>query len=327
MEYRTLGRTGLKISTLGFGCGNVGGLMVRGDHADRVRAATRAIELGVNFFDTAPDYGRLVSEANLGLVLEELEADVLVGTKVRPNAASVGDIEAAIVSSVEDSLKRLRRERVDLIQLHNAIAAQRQPDRGWVGVEDVPSVVRAFQSLQEQGKVRFWGITATGESEALHQVVGSGAVYTMQTCYNLLNPTSGVRAPPGFPFQDYGQLIDRAAEGQMGVIVIRALAGGALSGAVDRHPIAAPSVGPIATGADYGEDVRRAQAFRFLVEDGYAGSMVEAALRFVITNPAVSTTLVGLSSLDQLEQAVAYVNKGPLPLEALQRLQAVWAGM
>ena len=109
MEYRTLGRTGITISAMGFGCGSVGGLMIRGDHAARVRAAARAIELGVNFFDTAPAYGRLVSEANLGLVLEELGADVLVGTKVRLDAAGMDDVEAAIISSVEDSLRRLRR--------------------------------------------------------------------------------------------------------------------------------------------------------------------------------------------------------------------------
>jgi aryl-alcohol dehydrogenase-like predicted oxidoreductase len=234
-------------------------------------------------------------------------------------------IEDAVVESVEGSLKRLRRERVDLIQLHNQIVTQRQPDRGAVGVDDVKAVLRAFQSLQGQGKVRFWGITGLGDTEALNQVIDAGSMYTAQTCFNLINPTAGVLAPRGFPFQDYGQLIDRAAGQQMGLIVIRVLAAGALSGTADRHPVAAPSVGPIGSGANYGEDVARAQAFQFLVEGGYAGCMVEAAIRFAISKPEVSTTLVGISSPEQLEQAVEYVDKGPLPPEALERLQEVWA--
>ena len=326
MRYRTLGRTGLEVSELGFGCGNVGGLMVRGDREIRVRAAARAIELGVNFFDTAPGYGNLLSETHLGQALEELGADVLVGTKVRLGAADMERAGEAVVESVEGSLKRLRRERVDLFQLHNQIVTRRQPDRGAVDVHDVEEVLRAFQSLQAQGKVRFWGITGLGDTEAVHRVIDAGGMYTTQTCFNLINPTAGVQAPQGFPFQDYGQLIDRAARQGMGVIVIRVLAAGALSGTADRHPVAAPSVGPIGSGADYGEDVARAQACRFLVDEGYAGSLVEAAIRFALSKAEVSTTLVGLSSLEQLEQAVEYAAKGPLPDEALARLQEVWAG-
>src|SRR5919198_6102873 len=83
MEYRALGRTGLQVSMLGFGCGNVGGLIIRGTHQDRVRAVARAMEAGINYFDTAPSYGDGQSERNLGQVLHELGADAYVGTKVR----------------------------------------------------------------------------------------------------------------------------------------------------------------------------------------------------------------------------------------------------
>src|SRR5215510_12117650 len=74
MEYRELGRTGLRVSMLGFGCGNVGGLIIRGAHQDRVRAVARAMEAGINYFDTAPSYGDGQSEQNLGQVLRELRA-------------------------------------------------------------------------------------------------------------------------------------------------------------------------------------------------------------------------------------------------------------
>lgn len=324
MKYRILGRTGLKVSELGFGCGSIGGLMVRGGHRTRVRVAARAIELGINYFDTARIYGDGKSETNLGLVLEELGADVLVGTKVRLTAADMERIEEAVIESVEGSLKRLRRECVDLIQLHNFIGVRRHPDRGWVGVDDLKSVIRAFRSLQEQGKVRFWGINGLGETDALHQAIPAIRPYTIQTCYNLINPTAGTQVHPVFPFQDYRRLIDIAADNQVGVIAIRVLAGGALSGTTERHPVAEQSVSPIATGSHYKEDVERSKAFRFLIEDGYTSSLIEAAIRFALSKSEVSTALVGTSSLEQLEQAVAYANTGPLPAEALGRLDAVW---
>ena len=88
MEYRGFGRSGLKVSVLGFGCGAVGGFMVRGDHADQERTVARAIDAGVNYFDTAVQYGDGESEKNLGRVLQKLKpADVVVGTKVRVPAS------------------------------------------------------------------------------------------------------------------------------------------------------------------------------------------------------------------------------------------------
>src|SRR5580692_254263 len=83
METRTLGRTGLEVSVLGFGCGAVGGLMVRGSPGDQERAVARAIELGINYFDTAAMYGNGESERNLGRVIKSLKPDIVVGTKVR----------------------------------------------------------------------------------------------------------------------------------------------------------------------------------------------------------------------------------------------------
>ena len=95
MEQRIFGRTGLKLGALGFGCGAVGGLMVRGSAADQERAAARAIDAGVNYFDTAPDYGSGESERVLGRVLRALKADVVVGTKVRLREAVPGKIAPA----------------------------------------------------------------------------------------------------------------------------------------------------------------------------------------------------------------------------------------
>jgi len=296
--------------------------MVRGNRAEMVRAVSRAIELGINYFDTARIYGDGKSESNLGAVLKEVGADVLVGTKVRLTGMDMENIEEAVVASAEGSLTRLGREYVDLIQLHNPLALERQPGRDFVAVRDLEPIANAFRSLQEQGKARFWGINGLGQTEALHQAVSPGNAYTIQACYNLLNQSAGTQAPPEFPFQDYERLIDRTAARQMGVIAIRVLAGGALSGTPERHSTADQSVSPIASGENYEDDVSRATAFEFLVQDGYTSDLVETAIRFAISKPEVSTALVGLSSLDQLEQAAQCALKGPLPAEAMSRLSS-----
>jgi aryl-alcohol dehydrogenase-like predicted oxidoreductase len=325
METRRLGQTDLEVSALGFGCGAVGGLLVKGAYDDMLRTVARAIELGVTYFDTAAAYGNGRSEASLGRVLEELRADVVVGTKVQLRPDELDDIERAVFRSVEASLRRLRMERVDLIQLHNRVVATRNRERAWVSAEDVQAAARAFQTLQAQGKARYWGINGLGDTEVLHQVVGSVGTNSIQSCYNLLNPSAGQPVPEGFPFQDYRQLIDRAAEQQAGVIAIRVLAGGALSGSGTRHANAAPSLDPIATSVTFKEDVARAQRFRFMVEEGHAESLVEAAIRFALAKPGISTAMVGLSNQDQLEQAVAAAERGPLPAAALECLGPIWA--
>jgi aryl-alcohol dehydrogenase-like predicted oxidoreductase len=130
--------------------------------------------------------------------------------------------------------------------------------------------------------------------------------------------------PAGFPNQDFGQLIDRAASKRMGCIDIRVLAAGALSGVMERHPIAVPSVAPIGTGADYQADVKRAQALHFLTAEGHADSLVEAAMRFAWSKSEMSTVLVGYSSLDHLEQAITAAARGALPAAAMRRLEQAW---
>jgi aryl-alcohol dehydrogenase-like predicted oxidoreductase len=323
MNRRPLGRTGLQVSELGFGCGMVGGLLVRGEYPEMRRAVARAVELGIDYFDTAPLYGDGQSEVNLGAILRELRAGVTVGTKVRIAVEDMAHIETAIAASVEASLRRLGRDAVDLFQLHNPLANQRRAESAALIPEDLPAVIRAFERLHRQGKTRFWGITGLGDTEALHRAVDLGGFHTIQTVYNMLNPSGGRRVPADFPYQDYRQLIDRAFAGGIGVIAIRVLAGGALSGTTARHPIAMQRVAPLATGHDYTADAARARLVDFLVADGTVAGLPEAALRFAIGKPEIATALVGTSSLEQLEQAVAAVRRGALPPEALERIGTV----
>ena len=325
MDYRPLGSTGIRVSEIGFGCGNVGGLMIRGEHGDQVKAAARAIELGINYFDTAPSYGDGQSEINLGQVLKELSADVYVGTKFRVTTHEPGRIRGNVIASVEESLTRLQREQVDLFQMHNHVASMAE-DGSVTPEEALGEAVDALRELREQGKVRFWGMTAVGETAALHRVIASATLHTVQSVYNLVNPSAGSSVPPGFDMPDYGNLIERASANGMGVLVIRVLAAGALTGEAARHPVAVPSVAPIGSGQDYGQDLARSGDFRFLRREGYVDNLVEASLRFALGNAGVSSVLVGYSSLEHLEQAVEFAARGPLPPEAMGRLPQVWAG-
>src|SRR4051794_5800371 len=124
MQLRTFGRTGMQLSVLGFGCGAVGGLMVRGEAADQERTVARAIAAGVNYFDTAVMYGDGASETNLGRVLQKLKpANAIIGTKVRVPYSESGSIADVITTSIEGSLTRLRRDHVDIFHLHNPITS------------------------------------------------------------------------------------------------------------------------------------------------------------------------------------------------------------
>ena len=325
MQTRTLGKTGLKVSLLGFGCGAVGGLMVKGNAADQERAVARALELGINYFDTAAMYGNGESERNLGRVLKSLKPNLYLGTKVRIPAAERGNVAAAVTASLEASLHRLQLDHVDLFQLHNHILVKGS-DADLTPEIVLGEVVPALERLRQQGKTRFYGITAVGDTAALHQVADARVFDTAQISYNMLNPSAGTTVASGYPAHDFGNLLAHTQTADMGVIAIRVLAAGALSGTEDRHPLGSPSVDPIGSGRDYRIDAERARRLEPLVREGFADSLVEAAIRFVISHPAVSTALVGYSTLDQLEYAAAAVNKGPLPPAALDRLKTLHDG-
>jgi aryl-alcohol dehydrogenase-like predicted oxidoreductase len=322
METRTLGRTGLKVSVLGFGCGAVGGLMVRGSAADQERAVARAIELGINYVDTAAMYGNGESERNLGRVIKNLKPDILVGTKVRVPATERNRVGAAVTGSLEASLARLQLEQVDLFQLHNHIT-QEGRDSDLTPEIVLGEVVPAFERLREQGKTRFYGITAVGDTPALHAVADARVFDTAQVAYNLLNPSAGSTVASGYPAHDFGNLLEHTRTAAMGVIAIRVLAAGALSGVEARHPLGSQSVEPIGSGSAYRIDVERARRLEPLVREGHTDSLIELAVRFVISHDAVSTALVGYSTLDHLEYAAAAANKGPLSREALDRIASL----
>jgi len=329
MKYRTLGKTGFQVSEIGFGCGNVGGLMVRGSLEERVDAVSHALKLGINYFDTAPQYGNGRSETNLGEVLRELRPDVRVATKVGIAASDLKDLFGVVQSSVETSLKRLGRERLDVLQLHTPVSSEAEKDApGWsLGLADVlrsGGVADTFERMRSQKLVDYLGFTGLGGTSALHQVVDSGRFDVVQAYYNLLNPTAGMDAP-GFAGQDFHKLIDAAAQQRMGVVVIRVMAGGALGGESARIGHASPTVGgTLVPRSEYDEDERRAAKLSFLLKGGIR-SVPQAAVVFALGQPNISTVLVGFSDRRQIEEAVACSGEERIAPSEVRRLMELWA--
>lgn len=325
MERRKLGRTGLDVSLLTFGCGAVGGLMTKGDPGDQDRAVAWARDNGINHFDTAPLYGDTASETNLGRALGESREGVIVSTKVRLGAGDRSDLAGVIRRSIEASLKRLRQDHVDLFQFHNTIG--RVPDGTVYSADEVlDDILPVFEALRDEGKTRFLGFTANGAVQALHRLVRSGRFDAAQIFYNVLTPSAGEAVPEGYPGLDYGLLLDAATANGVGSIGVRVLAGGALSGSEARHPLGMAVVDPIGSGRDYAEDVARARELQPVVEAGHAASLPELAVRYVISNPLLSTTEIGIATLEELQQAADAVNKGPLTADAMAQIDAIRAG-
>jgi L-galactose dehydrogenase/L-glyceraldehyde 3-phosphate reductase len=328
VERRQLGRTGLKVSVIGFGCGMVGGLMVGGSAAEQEVAVGSAIDAGINYFDTAPFYGAGRSEENLGRVLQALRQRPIVGTKFRvnPDVGSGRPIAEAVATSVEESLRRLRLDRIDLLQLHNPVSPE-----GAGGALSVATVLGgispALQRLIEQGKVRYAGLTGLGHAPSVVELAKSGLFYTAQVSYSLLNPSAAVPLPAASDSEDHGGMLTPLRQANLGVIGIRLLSGGSLSGASERHPTAMSTVIPLGrgpgSGRDYARDVDMACRFDFLVRESLAESLAAAALRYGLSNADIHTMAIGFSSQSHLDEAIRCAAAGAFDAATLDRIARI----
>jgi aryl-alcohol dehydrogenase-like predicted oxidoreductase len=263
MRKNLLGRTGLQISELAFGGGVTGGILIDADEASRHAALARAVAAGINWIDTAPVYGGGASEETIGRHLASLSPQPHVSTKVRLEADDLGDIAGAIERSLEHSLRRLRSDRLTLLQLHNhlgeGVGARRagerserparplrsaraghSPGSGLVGArialrpEQVlgrGGVADTFDRLRQQGLVRAVGLTVAGDGKACREVIDSGRFDTAQVYYNAINPSaSWERLPAGWRGgQDFCGVLAACSRHAMGVLNIRVWAGGVLA--------------------------------------------------------------------------------------------------
>ncbi len=336
MKRRPLGSTGLDVSEIAFGTGDNAGLMMNGTHEQQVAALGRALELGVNYVDTSPDYGKGAAERNLGRALRELGAAPIVATKVEIMPADVEDIEGKIARSLDESLARLQLDAVDILMIHNPPRRERDPAAAhWLPltVEDMlgPCLI-GLQAARAAGKVKFFGFTCEGaEPSATMAVLGSGCYDAINVWYNLVNPTAGRRMPRGVvysrQYEDYDGIVTAAGAAGIGVAVIRPLAGGALApsvvnaGVTARHPLAG---GMYARDPEaFRPEADRGRAFRFLDVPGR--TLPQAAYAFALDHPAVSTVIGGFSEVAQLEELAAAPPDRPFTDDERARIDAVYA--
>jgi L-glyceraldehyde 3-phosphate reductase len=323
----------LRISELGFGSGDNAGLMVAGDHAAQLDAAALALEQGVNYFDTAPDYGLGRAEENLGRVLRELDAEPIVCTKVEVTVADLEDDAAAAVErSVEASLKRLQMESVAVVQIHNGPVLQRgAPTARWapISVDDFcrpGGAIDGLTRVKESGKAQVIGFTcAHADAAAVRALIDTGVFRMINVWYNLLNPTAGVAKPANLSVgEDYEQIIDYAAARQVGVAAFRPLGGGALTaqaGGAARHALAGGAISRDPT--EFRADLARAALMLDLVE-GDGDALADLAYRFAIAHPAVTTVLGGFSDRSQLESALRSFADPDIPPDVMAAIHSAW---
>ena len=333
MEYRQIGNTGLRVSEIGFGCGGNAGLMVRGRPDEQQRVVARAIELGINYFDNAPDYGNGVSEENLGRVLKALKVRPVVTSKVEVRRADLDDIAGHVVRSTEDSLERLGVDFLDILQIHNGPAASppKLEGRGYtqLWIEDYLRPGGALEGLQRvlrDGKARYVGFICRGnDADQVRQLIDTNTFRMINVPYTLLNPTAGMVRPHGLEVdRDFGGVIDYASEHGVGTAIYSPLAGGFLADRIvsggDRHPLAASR--DVASEA-YRRHVEMARALRFLAKEG-PHTLTQAAIRFILMHPGVTVVLGGFSAMSHLEELVPISGAGPLAPELMARVEMVW---
>jgi aryl-alcohol dehydrogenase-like predicted oxidoreductase len=341
MKYRELGKTGIQVSEIGFGCGPSSGLIVYGSREERRTTLARALDLGVTLYDTAPMYGNLHSEENLGETLKDLGVRPLIGTKVSVAGEDLNDVAGAVRRSLDESLKRLRVDTVDILYLHQTLLDRPAPpprppavtysstgdeylgpSYGGLTADQVlgpGGVADAFQELKKEGKVRSIGVSIyIGDIGAIRRVIDSGRFDCAQIYYNILNPTAAIPPPAGFQGPDRGQTIPMAASQGMGVAVIRPLELGALTGRDERHP-----QGIVEQGPEYERNYRRAEALEFLATEGNQ-TLAQASLRYALSTPGISTVLVGFTNIRQIEEAAAASDRGPLSPEDLERINTLY---
>ncbi|UCH35393.1 MAG: aldo/keto reductase [Armatimonadota bacterium] len=303
MKTRVLGRTGLQVSELGLGglfISRVGGK----PQEESVRAIRRALELGVNYIDTAPTYAD--SEEVLGAALDGVEHSYIISTKLggRPEPFDAKD-KAALRESFATSLRLLRRDSVDILMVH-------EPDRPgqydwWTDYDSFHGpVIEVLQELKGEGIIRFTGLGGTTAYE-LPRIMATGFYDVVLTAFNysLLWREAAIAVLPEAKKQD------------MGLIIGSPLQQGALARRYDDE---------VSHGAPWLSPPRRAQyraLYAFLDELGLP--LAEVALRFCLSHPDVATVLMGARSVEEVEQNVAAVEKGPLPPEVLKRLDEIAA--
>jgi aryl-alcohol dehydrogenase-like predicted oxidoreductase len=315
MEYRELGRTGWKVSGIGFGAWAIGGTWGESDDAESMAALHRALDLGVNLFDTADVYGDGRSERLLGRLRAERSEPFYVTTKagrrLQPHVAE-GYTHANLVAFVERSLANLRVEAIDLLQLHCPPTA----------VYYMPEVFDVLDALVRAGKLRHYGVSVEKVEEALKAIEYPG-VQSVQIIYNI------------FRQRPAELLFAQATQRRVGIIARLPLSSGLLSGKLTRDTRFAPDDhrcanrsgawfdrGETFSGLDYETGLQAVEALRPLVPQGQ--TLAQFALRWILMSPQVTCAIPGGRRPSQVAENVAAADLPPMPQPLMEQVLAVY---
>jgi Predicted oxidoreductases (related to aryl-alcohol dehydrogenases) len=312
MNKRPLGRTGLQVSEVSFGTWAIGGSWGQTDEAESLRALNKAMEEGVNFFDTADVYGDGRSERLLARATKGKEDSIHIATKF----CRQGDIfdpetysEQRVRQWCEDSLTRLERETIDLYQIHCAPFE----------ILKQGTVFEVLDKLKQEGKIRAYGVSVETVEEGLFCVEQSG-VEALQIIFNIFRQK---------PIQE---LLPRAAERGVGLLVRLPLASGLLTGkftadstfeAEDHRNFnrdgAAFNVGETFAGLPFAKGVELASKLGWIAEG--RGNMTRAALRWLLDFKEITCVIPGFKNVRQVEDNLGVLNAKPFSAEEQERLR------
>ena len=320
MKLRRFGRTNLEVSELAFGGGRSGGILINADDETRRAAVRRALDLGINWFDTAPQYGEGKSEEALGWLLAEVPETPFVSTKVRIDITKKESLASQVERSVTESLGRLKLDRVDLLQIHSLIMPEALGRT--ISADHVlrdGGMADAMEKIRGQGMAEFLGLTALGNNKATIEVIQSGRFDAAQVYYNLINPSSAwTRAISDWSSYDGNGIMAACNEQDMAVMAIRIFAASYLATSVRTGR---ESILTLNTTAD--REARSAKAVFVALGDEF-GTRAQMAVRFALSNQTVSTAIVGLSDGAHLDEAAAGADKGPLSGKAMEKLDHLY---
>src|SRR5436305_1463955 len=316
MEYRAFGRTGWKISAVGVGAwGNGGDAWGVTDDNTSLATLHKAIDLGVNFIDTADVYGDGHSEQLIAQVRKARREQLIIATKagrrLDPHTAT-GYNRQNLTSFVERSLKNLETEALDLLQLHCPPSE----------VYDMPEVFGVLDDLMRQGKIRFYGVSVERVDEALRAITYPN-VQSVQIIFNM------------FRLKPAEQFFAAAREHRVGILARVPLASGLLTGKFrpqtqfaandhrnfNRHGEAFDQ-GETFSGVDYETGLQAVGQLRPLVPQG--ASMAQFALRWILMFPEVTSAIAGAKNPEQVEDNVHAVTLPPLSHEEMQRVREIY---
>jgi aryl-alcohol dehydrogenase-like predicted oxidoreductase len=306
MQYRTLGRTGLRVSEVGFGAMTIGGEVFGAtDDQESLRALHRALDLGMNFIDTADAYGRGHSEELIAQVLKTRRSEVILATKGGNQFTARQGLRNFdpdyITSALEASLKRLQIETIDLYQLHNP--SQEVMRRG--------EIFARLDRCKREGKIRFYGVSLEKTDDGL-VAIETGKPDTLQVVYNILH-------------QDpEDKLFPLAQKENIGILARVPLERGVLSGRFKSTIEFAQKDWRRGVFSEEGLAQTHAavEKLEFLVK-GDVPNLAQAALCFILSHPVVSTVIPGIRTVQQVESNLAVSGK-TLPAEDVAKLRELY---